>query len=87
MATMTQISVRIDSDTKEAATQVLDEIGMSLSTAINVFLKRVGRDRRIPFELSADPFYDPANIAYLEEVKLRADAGLTRYEEHELIEG
>ena len=86
MAASTQISVRIDSDVKETASEVLDEIGMPMTTAINIFLKRVGRERRFPFELSADPFYDPSNIAYLEERKREADAGHGEYSEHRLIE-
>ena len=86
MSITTQISVRIDTDVKEAAIEVLDEIGMPMTTAINVFLKRVVRERRIPFELTADPFCDPANVAYLEDLKREADAGRISYERHELVD-
>ena len=63
---MTQISLRIDENVKKQAENVCSEIGMSLSTAINIYLKRLGRDRKIPFEVSADPFYSDANIAVLQ---------------------
>lgn len=40
-------------------------IGMSLSTAINIYLKKLGRERRIPFEVSVDPFYSQENMTRL----------------------
>ena len=51
---MAQISLRVDDDVKRRAEQVLDDIGLSMSAAINVFLRKVAREHRIPFELSAD---------------------------------
>ena len=86
MAGTSQISVRIDTDVKESAQEVLEDIGLSMSAAITVFLKRVSRERRIPFELSADPFYAPENIAYLEGLRRDADAGRSHYAEHDLVE-
>ncbi len=62
---MTQISLRVDDNVKRQAESVCSEIGMSLSTAITIYLKRLGRERRIPFEVTADPFYSEANIAVL----------------------
>ena len=52
---MAQISMRIDDDVKQEAEKVLKEIGISMSSAVNIFLKTVGREKRIPFELSAEP--------------------------------
>ena len=54
---MVQISVRIDDEVKRSAEQVCADIGMSLSTAINIYLKKLGRERRISFEVRADPFF------------------------------
>ena len=53
---MAQISLRVDDDVKRGAEQTLADIGLSMSTAINVFLRKVAREGRIPFELSVDPF-------------------------------
>ena len=44
---MAQISLRVDDDVKRGAEQTLDEIG-KMSAAINIFLKKVARERRIP---------------------------------------
>ena len=59
---MAQISLRVDDEVKRSAERTLDEIGLSMSAAINIFLKTVIRENRIPFELSADPFYSSENI-------------------------
>lgn len=84
---MAQISLRVDDDVKRGAEQTFDEIGLSMSTAINVFLKKVARERRIPFELSADPFYSESNIRYLEKKMEDYKAGRLNFAEHELIDG
>ena len=52
---MAQINLRVDDNLKSSAERTLNDIGLSMSTAINIFLKTVVRENRIPFELSADP--------------------------------
>ena len=54
---MAQISLRIDDEVKKSAEQVCAEIGISMATAINIYLKKLGREKRIPFDVSVDPFY------------------------------
>ena len=83
---MAQISLRVDDDVKRGAEQALSEIGLSMAAAINVFLRKVAREKRIPFELSADPFYSESNIRYLERKKKEIDEGRARIAEHDLIE-
>lgn len=62
---MAQINLRIDDDIKKKAEIACDEIGISMSTAINIYLKKLGREKRIPFEVSVDPFYSEENMARL----------------------
>ena len=57
-----------------------------MSTAINIFLKTVVRENRIPFELSADPFYSRQNIAELERRIDDIKTGKSVLKEHNLIE-
>ena len=83
---MAQINLRVDDDTKRNAEKTLDEIGLSMATAINIFLKTVARENRIPFELSADPFYSKKNIAELEKRVADIQSGKSILKEHELIE-
>ena len=81
---MAQISLRVDDDVKRGAEQTFDDVGLSMSTAINIFLKKVARERRIPFELSADPFYSESNMAHLRRGVAALNAG--KGVEHEPIE-
>lgn len=83
---MAQINVRVDDDIKRNAERTFDDIGLSMSTAINIFLKTVVRENRIPFELSADPFYSRENIAELERRAADIRSGKSTLKEHDLIE-
>ena len=83
---MAQISLRVDDDIKRKAERTFDDIGLSMSTAINIFLKAVVRENRISFELSADPFYSNENIAELERRISDIQSGKSTLKEHELIE-
>ncbi len=67
MANTTQVSFRIDEDVKQSAERALNDMGLTMSAAITVFLKKVGREHRIPFELTADPFYSDENMTRLEK--------------------
>lgn len=83
---MAQISLRVDDDVKRNAERTFDAIGLSMSTAINIFLKTVVRENRIPFELSADPFYSANNINYLENIMQDIKDGKAHFAEHDLTE-
>ena len=83
---MAQISLRIDDDVKVNAEKVCKDIGMSMSTAVNIYLKRLGSERRIPFEVSADPFYSKENMDELERRVANIRTGKSVLKEHDLIE-
>ena len=63
----TNINIRMDEDLKRQFDAFCSDIGMSMTTAFCVFAKTAVRERRIPFEISAesDPFYSAANMAKL----------------------
>ena len=50
MAT-TNINIRTDVEVKTAAEQLFDELGLNLSTAINMFLRQAIRTGSIPFDV------------------------------------
>ena len=85
MAHSTQVSFRIDEEIKRSAENALNDMGLTMSAAITIFLKKVGREHRIPFEVSADPFYSESNLRYLERKKKDIDDGRARLAEHDLI--
>ena len=83
---MTQINLKIEESIKQGAEQTFEAIGISMSTAITIFLKKVAREHRIPFELTADPFYSQSNIDYLEKKFRQYNDNQLLFEEHSLIE-
>jgi len=59
-----QINVVVDTKTKEEAARILDDLGLSMSTAINVYLKQIIRNSGIPFEIKTrDQFIEENEIS------------------------
>lgn len=83
---MTQINFRIDEDTKTNAEAALKEMGLNMSSAITMFLTKVAREKRIPFEINADPFYSAENMLELRNRIESINNGTSVLKEHELIE-
>lgn len=46
------ITVRVDPDVKEEVEELFEDFGMSMSGAINIFLKQCIKDGKIPFEIT-----------------------------------
>ena len=64
-------SITIDSETKAQAQELLSDLGLDLSTAVNIFLRQAIRENAIPFSISRDvPNADTiAAIEELDEMK------------------
>ena len=45
------INIQVDSETKKEATAILNDLGLSMSTAINLFLRQVIKRDGLPFEV------------------------------------
>lgn len=71
---LSNLTVRLDENDKNKFSEICEKIGLSVSAAINVFVKKVVSERKIPFELS-DPFYSEENINALLAAKKRMDEG------------
>ena len=80
------LNVRMDSHLKKQFEDLCVDFGMTPSTAVNVFVKTLVRERRIPFEIAAprDPFYSESNMKRLRESIQQLEAG--KGTPHELIE-
>ncbi len=52
------ISLRIDKDTRKKMNKVCDELGLSLSTAFNMYAKVIAREKRIPLSLDLNNTYN-----------------------------
>jgi len=81
----TVFSVRMDADVKDRLDEFCAAVGMNANTAINMFARVVAREKRLPFDVALDPFYDERNLRHLQKVKADAEAG-RNMSIHELIE-
>lgn len=61
------VSVRMDETLKQDFDGVCQELGMSMTTAITMLAKKMTREKRLPFEVSIDPFYSESNLKALAE--------------------
>ncbi len=82
---MAQVSFRVDDVIKAKAESACAAMGLTMSSAINIFLTKVANEKRIPFEISVDPFYSDEHIAVLERRIADMKAGRNT-REHDLIE-
>ena len=84
MARTVNVNFRMDENLKKNMEMICNEMGLSMSTAFTIFAKKVLKERRIPFEISADRFYSESNIAHLKRgIKaLNEGKGI----EHDIIE-
>lgn len=85
-ASTTQVNIRIDSKLKEAADKLFTDLGMNMTTAINIFISQAVREGGIPFPITTkiDPFYSKENMERLQKSIDAANAG--KLTTHELIE-
>lgn len=86
MAHMVNVNIKMDEDVKKRMEQACAEMGLSMSAAFTIFARKVGREYRIPFEISADPFYSESNIRHLETIMQDVKDGKAHFAEHDLIE-
>ena len=82
----TNLSVRIEEKDKKSFEMFCNQTGMNVSVAINMFIKTVLRENKLPFEIKADPFYSQSNIKYLEKIVADIENGKAKFEEHKLVE-
>lgn len=49
------LNLRVEKDVKDSAEKILDELGLSMTAAVTLYLKAIARTKGIPFTLSAAP--------------------------------
>lgn len=70
------ISARIDANDKIAFDAFCSRVGMNSSTAINMFIKTVIREQKIPFTIeSGDTFFSERNTAFLKDSLAQLKSG------------
>ena len=79
----TNISIRMDVDLKDAAEELFDELGLTLSAAFNIFVRQSLRERAIPFTITEiTPNQETVN-AMLEAKRIARDPNVKKYSDVE----
>lgn len=86
MANTINVNIRVDEELKKQTELLLAEMGLNMTTAVNIFLRQVLRTGGIPFEITTrkDDFYNFANQQRLRNSIDRLEEGIGSL--HELIE-
>jgi DNA-damage-inducible protein J len=74
----------MDEDLKKQAEKLFADLGMNMTTAINVFIRQSINYGGIPFEIKLDGFYNPYNQKLLRESIKQLDEGKGKV--HDLME-
>ena len=59
------VSFRMDETLKEHMERTCKNMGLTVTAAYTMFATKVTREQRIPFEITADPFYSDENMERL----------------------
>ena len=83
MANTINFSVRMDSDIKKQCEALYNELGMNLTTAINVFLRQSLRVGGLPFDVRVEQPNKETIAAMLEAERISRDPSVKRYSDVE----
>lgn len=79
------VNIRIDEDLKAQADTMFESMGLNLSAAVTIFLKRAVADGEIPFTVKInDPFYSESNLKHINNAVKEFEKG--DFKQHDLIE-
>ena len=84
MAT-TNLNVRIDADLKKQSEDIFNELGLTMSTAITVFLRQTVRSKGIPFDMRLN-IPNEETIAAIQDVNLNRNMSRQFHSVKELME-
>ena len=76
---ITNLNIRTDKDIKDQAEEIFNELGLNMTTAVNMFLRTAIREHGIPFELKLDVPNETTAATIAEGRKLMDDPSAPRY--------
>ena len=81
----TNLNIRIDKAIKDQADEIFNELGLNMTTAVNMFLRTAIREQGIPFELKLEVPNEVTAAAIEEGRMLLADPTASRYSSMEAL--
>ena len=85
MALTTNINIRMERDVKEQAEQIFNDLGLTMTAAINLFLRTAIRERGIPFSLKLDVPNETTASAIEEGRRIASDDSVKAYDSIESL--
>lgn len=79
------LNVRVDANDKKGFEQFCNSVGMNVSTAVNMFIKAVLREQKLPFEVRANTFNETV-YEKLKEAELEMNDTSKKYSKEEILE-
>lgn len=73
------LNIRTDKEVKEKAEMLFSELGMNMTTAVNLFLRASIREHGIPFMLKTDVPNEETAAAIEEGRRIAADSSIKGY--------
>ena len=80
MSNISNVSFRIDSDLKNQAETLFQNLGLNMTTAFNMFLRQSVREGRIPFDVTMNVPNSDTIEAMIESLKLLNNPNTKYYE-------
>jgi len=69
------VNIRMDEELKKSMEHTCQALGMNMTTAFTIFARKMSREKRIPFEVSVDPFYSEINMVAISEAAMQIENG------------
>ena len=81
----TNLNIRTDKDIKDQAEQIFSELGLNMTTAINIFLRTAIREHGLPFPLKLDVPNATTAAAIEEGRRIASDSSVKGYSSMEAL--
>ncbi len=75
----TNLNIRMDKEIKDQADKIFAELGLNMTTAINIFLRTAIRERGIPFDLKLEIPNEETRKAFTKSDKMMNDTSNKGY--------
>lgn len=81
MANQTNLNIRTDAEIKASAEKIFEQLGLNMSTAVNIFLRQAVRQGGLPFEVKLDIPSETTAAAIREGRELLTDKNAKGYKD------
>ena len=78
------LNVRVNANDKKSFEQFCNSVGMNVSTAVNMFIKAVLREQKLPFDVKTNVFDEPV-FNKLKEAEVEMNSTTKRYSKEDII--